>query len=170
MNLKFGGINLAITGDELNTRVDLTLIKDTITILYNEQNKDCIAIEPTLTINASRARRIAELINLAVRLKPVLWGTIKKPMDERVKAIQTFIGNLETEQIPSMDLTEKEGDQVRYFFPDSGYVGDQFHAGQHLKVGNVYTVKHVDVGSSSSTVTLKELPGLFFNTVLFCKA
>lgn len=176
MNLKYGGVSLTITGDALNTRVDLSMIKDTVTILYNDQDKERISVEnrvngtDALIIQDGRARRIAALLNLAARLTPVLWGTIRKPLEVRIAAIQKYLDSLETDNVPSLDLAEKEGDLIRYYFPDSGYIGDQFQASQHLKVGQTYTVRRLDVGSSSSTVQVVELPGLNFNTVLFCRA
>lgn len=56
---------------------------------------------------------------------------------------------------------------ARFAHPDAGWKSDQEHAAEHLTVGQVYTVRTLDVGRSSSSLTLVEFPGETFNTVLF---
>lgn len=44
---------------------------------------------------------------------------------------------------------------------------DQEHIQKHLELGKKYTLDFMNVSQSSSTLTLKEFPGLSFNTVCF---
>lgn len=56
---------------------------------------------------------------------------------------------------------------ARFAHPDGGWAADQARAAELLTAGKVYTVRHLDVGRSSSTLELYEFPGVQFNTVLF---
>lgn len=56
---------------------------------------------------------------------------------------------------------------ARFAHPDAGWKVDQERAAELLTIDRVYTVQHLDVGRSSSTLTLVEVPGETFNTVLF---
>jgi hypothetical protein len=58
---------------------------------------------------------------------------------------------------------------ARFAHPDAGWADDQKLAAQHLKPGEVYVVRRLEVGSSSSTLRL-DVPGardIDFNTVMF---
>jgi len=48
-----------------------------------------------------------------------------------------------------------------------GYPSDEELAMKHLEIGNNYTVLETKVRDWSTNVYLKELPGLFFNSVFF---
>lgn len=50
---------------------------------------------------------------------------------------------------------------------DAGYTSQADQAKELFNIGDVYTVESVSVGSSSSSITLKEFPGKHFNTVFF---
>ena len=52
----------------------------------------------------------------------------------------------------------------------NGYPFDEEKARQLLKVGQVYTVELMDVQNWSSTVLLREIPGVEFNSVHFIDA
>lgn len=56
---------------------------------------------------------------------------------------------------------------ARFAHPDAGWTGEGKMAAEHLTVGEVYTVRTLEVGRSSSVLTLYEVPGQTFNTVLF---
>jgi hypothetical protein len=66
----------------------------------------------------------------------------------------------------TMDIYSPSGTTV-YFLDENGYDSDREMARKHFTKGQALTVKDVDVGSWSSTVTFKELPGKWFNTVMF---
>ena len=66
-----------------------------------------------------------------------------------------------------MDIDSPPGTKVRFSFPTHGYDHHQELAKEHLKEGEVYTVRDTDVGDSSSKVCFDEIPGVWFNTVLF---
>ena len=67
----------------------------------------------------------------------------------------------------TMSLDAGAGSKVRYAFPDNGYKSDQEYAAEHLDRDSVYTVTWMNVGQSSSTVEIEELPGRRFNAVMF---
>lgn len=48
-----------------------------------------------------------------------------------------------------------------------GYKYERESAAAALNIGQVYTLEHVEIKSSSSYLTLKEFPGKKFNTVMF---
>lgn len=67
-----------------------------------------------------------------------------------------------------MNLNATKGARVIFKNTNSGYVYDQELAKKHLVSGCMYTVQLVDAHSFSSTlVVLNEVPGVYFNTVLF---
>ena len=49
----------------------------------------------------------------------------------------------------------------------NGYDIDKEHIREHLEVGKEYVLESMNVGQSSSSLTLKEFPTLSFNTVCF---
>lgn len=59
------------------------------------------------------------------------------------------------------------GTRIRFAFPENGYEYDQRKAAKYLEVGEVYTVEGARVESFSSAVRVQEVPGHWFNTVLF---
>ncbi len=68
---------------------------------------------------------------------------------------------------PSMNILAAPGTKVRFSFPNNGYEPDQQLAGKHLTVGAEYTVAGTEVGGWRTEVSLAEVPGLRFNSVLF---
>lgn len=66
-----------------------------------------------------------------------------------------------------MDVRTPIEAKVVFAFPDNGYNGEGKDASKFIGVGQVYTVKKLEVERSSSRVELKEVPGQQFNTVLF---
>ncbi len=56
---------------------------------------------------------------------------------------------------------------ARFAHPDAGWKDQGRLAAEHLTLGEVYTVRTLEVGQSSSVLTLYEVPGHAFNTVLF---
>lgn len=65
-----------------------------------------------------------------------------------------------------MNIYANEGDQVR-FVGKNGLPSDLEKAEKHLKTQEIYTVECVLVGHWSSTVFLKEIPDVGFNSVCF---
>lgn len=61
----------------------------------------------------------------------------------------------------------EKGSKVSFIRPDSGYIGDQEKVKEHLIKNGEYTVEHLSVGRSSSTIELAEVLGVKFNTVHF---
>lgn len=70
-------------------------------------------------------------------------------------------------EITCMDIYSPPGTRVRFAHPTNGYLIDQETAAKHLVVGEVYTVDHADVYSSSTTVYLVGYPDVGFNSVMF---
>jgi len=50
---------------------------------------------------------------------------------------------------------------------NSGYDSDKELANKHLKIGAVYTVEYTNVGGWHTTVYIKEMPNIAFNSVNF---
>lgn len=84
------------------------------------------------------------------------------------------------ERAPTMDIGPGIGDRrlgthdqvvvclrVLFCFPTHGYPHDRTHANERLRVGDIYTVRVMEVGQSSSRVQLEEVPGEWFNSVMF---
>lgn len=70
-----------------------------------------------------------------------------------------------------MSIQTESGAKVTYAFPRNGYPGDQSLLERlGLTVGATYTVSHIDVNQSLSTLYLREYPGKGFNTVNFANA
>lgn len=65
-----------------------------------------------------------------------------------------------------MDINTATGEKV-VFVGDAGWEGEVSQALKYLTHGQEYTVDHLDVGRSSSTVVLQEFPNKHFNTVMF---
>jgi hypothetical protein len=66
-----------------------------------------------------------------------------------------------------MNIFTGQGSRVRFSHPDYGYPADQERAKRYLVVGEIYTVNEVYAGSFSTTVFLREVPYIGFNSVLF---
>lgn len=62
------------------------------------------------------------------------------------------------------------GCKVRAAHIDRGYKGDIEWAEKYLKLGAEYTVESITVGRSYSTITLKEIRGIKFNSVQFVRS
>ena len=69
----------------------------------------------------------------------------------------------------TMDIYAKRGTPVVYMGVN-GYSSDVKHCDTVLIVGKVYTVDSTEVSSSSTSITLKEFPNKWFNSVCFCNA
>lgn len=63
----------------------------------------------------------------------------------------------------------EQGHIVQFLYPQNGSDWDQEAAKVCLIEGNKYLVDNITIGSSTSTVTLKQFPNVEFNTVLFEK-
>jgi len=61
----------------------------------------------------------------------------------------------------------EKGSKIAFVHPNSGYPGDQESAKKHLIKNGEYTVEYLSVGRSSSTIQVKEVPGIKFNSVHF---
>jgi hypothetical protein len=67
----------------------------------------------------------------------------------------------------SMSVWTPPGHKIKCEYLKSGMKEDKDHANQYLILGEIYTVKKVEVSNSISEVWLKEIPGTSFNTVHF---
>lgn len=59
------------------------------------------------------------------------------------------------------------GSVVTFAYPDNGYESDRIVAAQNLRLNWSYTVASVDQHAWVTYVTLVEIPGVRFNSVLF---
>lgn len=65
-----------------------------------------------------------------------------------------------------MDIYAKPGTKVKYL-GKNGYDAERERAKEFLEVGAVLTVKEIDVHSWVSYALFEEVPGVWFNTVMF---
>ena len=65
-----------------------------------------------------------------------------------------------------MDIYSKPGTKVTYL-GRNGYDYQRENADKVLKVGQIYTVKSIDVHSCKSYVKFEEIPDQTFNSVMF---
>jgi hypothetical protein len=66
-----------------------------------------------------------------------------------------------------MDIGTKPGARVRFEHPKSGWPWERIVAKAHLSIGRIYTMTSIDVGQSETRITLREVPGVSFNSVHF---
>jgi len=66
-----------------------------------------------------------------------------------------------------MNIYAEKGHKVVFSNPKAGYAKDQVMGDNHLTVGSTYTIEHTEVLDWSTEVTLREVKGLVFNSVLF---
>jgi len=66
-----------------------------------------------------------------------------------------------------MNIYTASGRRVKYVNLQNGNQGDKDHARKHLQSGGMYTVHRTEVGSYACYVTLREVPGEKFNSVMF---
>ena len=68
-----------------------------------------------------------------------------------------------------MNIYAKQGDKVKVTEEtiENGYYCDSLKVKELLELNKVYTVDHMEVGRSYSSVILKEFPDLMFNSVNF---
>lgn len=72
---------------------------------------------------------------------------------------------------PRMNIYARPGTLVVMKHPNSGYPVHQYLIQKHgLKLGVWYTVDRTVVEDFSTTVYLREYPGVAFNSVNFCDA
>lgn len=69
----------------------------------------------------------------------------------------------------SMSLDTKKGDKITITDAtcNNGFESDRLLIRKHLKPGENYTVKYVDLGKFYSVVYIEEVPDVAFNTVNF---
>lgn len=65
-----------------------------------------------------------------------------------------------------MNIYAGRGTKV-VFTGRGGYSHDKREAHRYLKVGQIYTVDHTDVGFSRTKVYLIEVPGRYFTSTMF---
>lgn len=70
------------------------------------------------------------------------------------------------DQVP-MDIGAKPGTTIIFAFPKNGYEHDQKVCAKHLTVGQTYIIDRTHVGDCHTSVWLKEVPGVAFNSVMF---
>lgn len=70
----------------------------------------------------------------------------------------------------TMNIHAKPGDRVVFAFPNNGYPADGRRAAEHLTLGRAYTVERCNIHDFSTSVWLREVPGVSFNSVMFADA
>lgn len=90
---------------------------------------------------------------------------IQRVMDGKVPGLSVDMNNPALRYIP-MDIYAKPGTKVR-FTGLGGYDTQQANARKYINVGDILTVKKIEVGSWSSSVCFEEWPHNNFNTVMF---
>lgn len=65
-----------------------------------------------------------------------------------------------------MDIYSTPGTVV-YFLDENGYDGDREYARKYMQKGQKLTVKYVNVGGWCTDVEFEEIPGKWFNSVMF---
>jgi hypothetical protein len=66
----------------------------------------------------------------------------------------------------SMDIYSKPG-VVVYYLGENGYDGDREYANQYMRKGLAFTVKTISIGTWRTDVEFEEIPGKWFNSVMF---
>lgn len=69
-----------------------------------------------------------------------------------------------------MDIYSKPGARVVFSFPTSGHDYDQANAAKYLKLRHHYTIDRTDVDNWHTSVWLREVPEVSFNSVQFTNA
>jgi len=65
-----------------------------------------------------------------------------------------------------MDIYSPSGTVV-YFLDENGYDGDLEYARQYMQKHQNLTVKQIDIGGWRTEVEFEEIPGKWFNSVMF---
>lgn len=73
----------------------------------------------------------------------------------------------ECSENPRDPLFCRQGDHVKFAFPENGMDYDKELAKAYLCVGETYTVEEIHVGRSRAEIWLAEVPDTSFNSVLF---
>jgi hypothetical protein len=66
-----------------------------------------------------------------------------------------------------VNIYAQHGDRAAFKNPTNGLEGDQQKALKHLTVDEIYTVDRTVVHNWHTDVFLVEVPGVYFNSVLF---
>ena len=66
-----------------------------------------------------------------------------------------------------MNINAREGTKIVYCNPENGMPHDQKKAEKHLILNHEYSVDYTLPGDFSSKVCLREIDGIWFNTVMF---
>jgi len=66
-----------------------------------------------------------------------------------------------------IDIYSEPGKKIKFANPDAGYEPDRECAKKNLVLDREYTVDFVEISSFHSRVTLREIRGIRFNTVMF---
>lgn len=90
-------------------------------------------------------------------------AAVWKMNDERNKSLAAKVAR---PKLRLLDIYSPAGTKVT-FIDENGYDFDREQARKYFTKGQVLTVKRIDVESWSSSVTFEELPGKWFNTVMF---
>lgn len=88
-------------------------------------------------------------------------GKVWKANAERNAQIEA-----ERPQSDTMDIYSDPGTRIVYM-GKNGWPGQTDDANKSLSIGGTYTVKHINIGGWNSSVELLEIPGKYFNTVMF---
>ncbi len=67
----------------------------------------------------------------------------------------------------SMHIYEQPGRKIVFAHPQAGNRADQEIAKKYLKVGETYTVEKTVIGTWATSVYLKEVPKIGFNSMMF---
>ena len=59
------------------------------------------------------------------------------------------------------------GSKIVFCHPENGSNYDKKKTPEYLKVGGVYTVSQIDIGSFNTYIYVEEVPNVKFNSVMF---
>lgn len=72
--------------------------------------------------------------------------------------------------MPIMDIFSEPGTRVIFDRPNNGTKYDKDNCAEFLALGAFYTIEKTEVGDYSTRVFLREIPGRWFNSVMFSNA
>jgi hypothetical protein len=87
--------------------------------------------------------------------------------EETLAQIEHLRKQLDYHDSHTMNIYATPGTRIVFKYPNNGHPDDRDRVMLALQVGQTYTVQKTSVGDWSSSVTLTEVPGVAFNTVMF---
>jgi hypothetical protein len=126
----------------------------------------------TIATIIARALEEAGITNLKVCDEGYETGkgvdaTLKRDYSQLQVEVKTTQLRRKDELPQTMDIYSKWGSKIRYDFVGNGHPHDQETAKKHLHPGQVYTLSEARIGGSSTSIKVVEVPGVWFNSVMF---